>query len=210
MGQKVHPYGFRLGVTEDWESKWFASPQEIRGFVKEDYLIRKYIKERLKSAGIAKVQIERTPNHVVVIIHTARPGIVIGRRGVLIDKLRKELAIAINRADIEIRIQEIKNPELNATLVAENIARRIEQRVHYRRAMKQAVSTSMKLGALGVKVACKGRLRGAEIARQEWYREGKVPLHTIRADIDYACIAAKTRSGTIGVKVWIYKGEKIS
>jgi len=203
MGQKTQPKGFRLGINEDWDSKWF-SKHDFAKFIQEDHTIRKYIKERLPGGAISKIEIERTPKRVTITIHTGRPGIVIGRKGTSIDKLRTELQLAISR-DVTINIQEIRERDLDATLVAENIVRQIEQRVSHRRAMKRAISTAMKLGAKGIKIACKGRLRGAEIAREEWYREGKIPLHTIRAKVDYASMPARTISGAIGVKVWLYK-----
>ncbi|MDD5529588.1 MAG: 30S ribosomal protein S3 [bacterium] len=206
MGQKTHPYGFRLGITTDWQSKWFAKSGDFKKFLQEDFQIREYVSERLKEAGISKTEIERTPKHVRCVIHTARPGMVIGRKGALIDRLRNELNLAIGR-DIEIAVQEIKDPEIDAVLVANNIARRLEQRVSFRRAMKRAMSSAMNLGALGIKIMCSGRLQGAEIARQEQYKEGKVPLHTLRAKIDYGEATSHTVSGTIGVKVWIYKGD---
>ncbi|MCK4352889.1 30S ribosomal protein S3 [candidate division WOR-3 bacterium] len=203
MGQKTHPLGFRLGITEDWSSKWFTK-NKFAEFITEDYLIRKYIQERLKGAAISKVNIERTPKNVAATIHTARPGIVIGRKGSFIDRLRNELKMAISH-DITINVQELKDPELDAQLVASAIARQIERRIACRRAMKRAVKSAMKLGAKGIKVVCKGRLGGSEIARQEWYKEGKIPLHTIKIPIDYACVPARTISGIVGVKVWIYK-----
>ncbi|MDI6839343.1 MAG: 30S ribosomal protein S3 [bacterium] len=205
MGQKTHPTAFRLGITEDWSSKWFTK-NEVAKFIQEDYMIRRYITKRIKGGAISKIQIQRTPKRVIITIHTARPGIVIGRKGALIDRLRDELKLAVSR-DVAIEVQEIRDPELDATLVAESVARRIEQRVSYRRAMKRAVAEAMKLGAKGIRVATKGRLMGAEIARCEWYREGKIPLHTIRAKIDYACTTARVVYGMIGIKVWIYKGE---
>ncbi len=203
MGQKTHPKGFRLGFNEDWDSKWF-SQHEFAKFIQEDHKIRKYIKGRLPGGAISKIEIERTPQHVTITVHTGRPGIVIGRKGVAIDRLRNELQLAISR-DVMINIQEIRERDLDAALVAENVVRQIEKRISYRRAMKRAISTAMKLGAKGVKIACKGRLMGAEIARREWYREGKIPLHTIRTKVDYASMPARTISGTIGVKVWLCK-----
>lgn len=207
MGQKTHPYGFRLGVSKDWQSKWFAKGTDFPKLLGEDFRLRRYVSERLKDGGVSKVEVERTPQHVRCVIHTARPGMVIGRKGALIDRLRGELALAVGR-DIEIAVQEVKAPEVDAVLVANNIARRIEQRVSYRRAMKRSITSAMNLGAIGVKIMCKGRLQGAEIARHEWHKEGKVPLHTLRANIDYGEATAHTISGTVGIKVWIYKGDK--
>lgn len=207
MGQKTHPIGFRLGISQDWQSKWFAKGAGFPKAILEDYQIRLYVNERLKDGGVSKVEIERTAQHVRCVIHTARPGMVIGRKGALIDRLRSELALAVGK-EIEIAVQEVKDPELDSVLVANNIARRIEQRVSYRRAMKRSITSAMNLGADGVKIMCKGRLQGAEIARQEWHREGRVPLHTLRANIDYGEATANTISGTVGIKVWIYKGDK--
>lgn len=206
MGQKTNPKAFRIGITEDWDSKWFTE-REFANFVHEDYIIKKYIKKRFEKGGISKIEIERTPKQVIITIHTARPGIVIGRKGVLIDRLKEELQLALSR-NIMINVQEIREADLDAALLAENIVRQIEQQVSYRRAMKRAVNSAMKLGAKGVKVACKGRLMGAEIARKEWYKEGKIPLHTLKAKVDYAQRTAHTKMGTIGVKVWLYKGEE--
>lgn len=205
MGQKVNPIGFRLGVIRSWDSKWFAN-RDYGKLVQEDSLIRKYIKTRLYHAGIARIEIERAANRAKIKIHTARPGIVIGKKGSEIEALRRGLEVKFNR-EILIDIQEVRRPELDATLVAENIALQLERRVAFRRAMKRGVSAALKFGAKGVRVACAGRLGGAEMARREWYREGRVPLHTLRADIDYAVAVAKTTYGVIGVKVWIFKGE---
>ncbi|WP_448383255.1 30S ribosomal protein S3 [Desulfosoma sp.] len=205
MGQKVNPKGFRLGVIRTWDSKWFAS----KGYAKlayEDRKIRDFIKKRLYHAGIAKVEIERAANKAKIRIHTARPGIVIGKKGAEIEALRRELEKKFSR-EILIDIQEVRRPELDAVLVAENIALQLERRVAFRRAMKRAVTSALKFGAKGIRVACAGRLGGAEMARREWYREGRVPLHTLRADIDYAVAVARTTYGVIGVKVWIFKGE---
>ncbi|MFZ0944403.1 MAG: 30S ribosomal protein S3 [Syntrophobacteraceae bacterium] len=205
MGQKVHPTGFRLGIVKTWSSKWFAT----RGYSKlvlEDRQIRDYIKERLFHAGISKVEIERAANKVKIRIHTARPGIVIGKKGAEIEVLRRDLERRFKR-EVLIDIQEVRRPELDATLVAENIALQLVRRVAFRRAMKRAVSSALKFGAKGVRVASAGRLGGAEMARREWYREGRVPLHTLRADIDYGTALARTTYGIIGVKVWIFKGE---
>jgi small subunit ribosomal protein S3 len=205
LGQKVHPTGFRLGILKTWDSKWFAT----RGYSKlvfEDRKIRDYIKERLFHAGISKVEIERAANKVKIRIHTARPGIVIGKKGAEIEVLRRDIERRFKR-EVLIDIQEVRRPELDATLVAENIALQLVRRVAFRRAMKRAVSSALKFGAKGVRVASAGRLGGAEMARREWYREGRVPLHTLRADIDYGTALARTTYGIIGVKVWIFKGE---
>ncbi|MDY6910198.1 MAG: 30S ribosomal protein S3 [Thermodesulfobacteriota bacterium] len=208
MGQKVHPTGFRLGVIKTWDSKWFAT-KDYAKLAYEDRMIRNYIKGRLYHAGIAKIEIERAANKAKIRIFTARPGIVIGKKGAEIDALRRDLEKRFKR-EILIDIQEVRRPELDATLVAENIALQLERRVAFRRAMKRAVTSSLKFGAKGVRVACAGRLGGAEMARREWYREGRVPLHTLRADIDYSTAVAKTTYGVIGVKVWIFKGEVLA
>ena len=205
MGQKVHPIGFRLGIIKTWDSRWFANRNYAK-LVHEDRMIRNYIKERLYHAGIAKVEIERAASKAKIKIYTARPGIVIGKKGSEIETLRKDLEKKFNR-EILIDIQEVRRPELDATLVGENIALQLVRRVAFRRAMKRAVTSALKFGAKGVRVACAGRLAGAEMARREWYREGRVPLHTLRADIDYGTALAKTTYGIIGVKVWIFKGE---
>ena len=205
MGQKVHPTGFRLGVIKSWDSKWFAT-KDYSKLVYEDRKIRDYIKTRLFHAGIAKVEIERAANKVKIRIFTARPGIVIGKKGSEIEALRRDLEKKFKR-EILIDIQEVRRPELDATLVGENIALQLVRRVAFRRAMKRAVTAALKFGAKGVRVASSGRLGGAEMARREWYREGRVPLHTLRADIDYGTALAKTTYGIIGVKVWIFKGE---
>ncbi len=205
MGQKVHPKGFRLGIIKSWDSKWF-SEREYAKLAVEDRLIRNKIKERFYHAGISRIEIERARNKAKIIIHTARPGIVIGKKGAEIEALRKELEQQFQR-EFSIDTKEVRRPELDAVLVAENIALQLVRRVAFRRAMKRAVSAAMKAGAKGIKVACSGRLGGAEMARYEWYREGRVPLQTIRADIDYGIAVAKTTYGVIGVKVWIFKGE---
>jgi small subunit ribosomal protein S3 len=205
LGQKVHPKGFRLGIIKTWDSKWFSS-KEYAKLAVEDRNIRKIIKEKFYHAGVSCIEIERAGNKVKVIIHTARPGIVIGKKGVEIESLRKELEQRFQR-EFTIDTKEVRRPELDATLVAENIALQLLRRVAFRRAMKRAVTAALKAGAKGIKVACSGRLGGAEMARYEWYREGRVPLHTIRADIDYGTAIAKTTYGVIGVKVWIFKGE---
>lgn len=205
MGQKVHPYGFRLGYNKNWKSRWYST-KEYPAFVFEDNNIRKYVKKLLYHAGIAKIEIERAGGKVRLILSTARPGIVIGRKGIEIEKLRNDLKTRFKR-EFSIEVNEIRRPETDAQLVAENIAMQLERRVAFRRAMKRIVSMARKFGAEGIKVACAGRLAGAEIARTEWYREGRVPLHTLRADIDYGFAEAKTTYGIIGVKVWIFKGE---
>lgn len=205
MGQKTHPIGIRLGIIKTWDSRWFLK----RGYAAqllEDIKIRKMIKEKLFHAGVSRIEIERPGQKVRIIIHAARPGIIIGKKGAEVEKLRKDV-FAMNGREINIDIKEIRKPELNAQLVAENISMQLEKRVAFRRAMKKAVASSLRFGALGIKVACAGRLAGAEIARSEWYREGRVPLHTFRADIDYGFTEAKTTFGLIGVKVWIYNGE---
>jgi small subunit ribosomal protein S3 len=205
MGQKVHPRGFRLGVIESSDSKWYAR-REYRDLLHEDLKLRKFLKERLYHAGISKVEIERAANKAKINIYTARPGIVIGKKGAEIEKLKAELA-RLTRKETFINIHEVRRPDLDAQLVAENVALQLERRVAFRRAMKEAVSRGMRMGAQGIKVHCSGRIGGAEIARSEWYREGRVPLHTLRADISYGLAEAKTTYGVIGVKVWIFRGE---
>ncbi|MFN9351871.1 MAG: 30S ribosomal protein S3 [Gemmatimonadota bacterium] len=205
MGQKTNPIGFRLGVSKDWRSRYYAG-RDLPQLLQEDNLLRKYLKARLANAAIADVVIERKPGKVVVTIHTGRPGVVIGKKGAEVDKLRDELA-QLTGKDVGVNVAEIKRPELSAQLVADNIAAQLAQRISFRRAMKKAVQSTMRMGAQGIRVKCGGRLGGAEIARVEGYREGRVPLHTLRADIDFAYGLAKTTYGTIGVKVWIYKGE---
>lgn len=204
MGQKTHPIGFRLGINKSWNSKWFAV-RSVADLVHEDLLIKKYINARLDNAGLAKVEIIRAPKKVTVDIHTSRPGIVIGRRGAEVDKLREELQMLTSQ-EISLNIIEVKKPELCARLVADSIAKQLEGRVSFRRAMKRSLAATMKMGADGIKIICKGRLNGAEIARAEKYMEGRVPLHTLRADIDYATATAHTTYGTIGVKIWICRG----
>lgn len=205
MGQKVNPIGFRLGVNRDWDSRWFAL-KEYSDFVLEDHTIRTFLKEKLSQAGVAKIEIERAAGKVRIRIHTARPGIVIGKKGSEIEALKRNLESKIKR-DVIVDIQEVRKPEINAQLVAENIALQLVRRVAFRRAMKKAVSSALRFGALGIKIACAGRLGGAEMARREWYREGRVPLHTLRADIDYGFAEAFTTYGVIGVKVIIFNGE---
>ncbi len=205
MGQKVHPYGFRLGYNKNWQSRWF-SKKEYASFVLEDSKIRKYVKKLLFHAGISKIEIERAGGKVRLILSTARPGIVIGRKGVEIEKHRNDLRRRFGR-EFSLEVNEIRRPEVDAQLVAENIATQLERRVAFRRAMKRTVTMARKFGGEGIKVTCAGRLAGAEIARTEWYRDGRVPLHTLRADIDFGFAEASTTYGIIGVKVWIYKGE---
>lgn len=205
MGQKTHPVGIRLGIVKTWSSKWFAK-KGYADLLNEDVDIRRLVKEKLFHAGISKVEIERAGQKVRVNIYASRPGIIIGKKGAEVDKLKKELEEKIKK-QISIDIREIRKPETDAQLVAENIALQLERRVAFRRAMKKSVASAMRLGALGIRVACAGRLAGAEIARTEWYRDGRVPLHTFRADIDYGITEAKTTYGQIGIKVWIYKGD---
>ena len=207
MGQKTHPHGFRLGIVKPWRSRWFAG-KEFPALLKEDELVRTYLRTRLQHAAIADVHIDRKPGKVLVTVHTGRPGVVIGKRGAEVDKLRDELA-QLTGKEIGINVEEIKRPELDAQLVSDNVAHQLSQRISFRRAMKRAVQSSMRMGAQGIKIKCGGRLGGAEIARVEGYHEGRVPLHTLRADIDYATSTAKTTFGTIGVKVWIFKGEVV-
>jgi small subunit ribosomal protein S3 len=205
MGQKVHPTGLRLGIIKTWDSRWFAK-KNYAPLLHEDIRIRSMVKERLTHAGVSKIEIERAGQKAKVNIHTARPGIIIGKKGAEVDKLKKDLE-AMTGKQMYINIQEIRRPELEAQLVAENIALQLERRIAFRRAMKKSVTSALRLGAQGIKITCAGRLAGAEIARTEWYREGRVPLHTLRADIQYGFAEAKTTMGQIGVKVWIYKGE---
>jgi small subunit ribosomal protein S3 len=207
MGQKVNPYGFRLGITTDWKSRWFADRKDYGRFVIEDWKIRDYIMEQLPNAAISRIEVERTRDRLRVDVHTARPGIVIGRRGSEADKLRAGLTAITGNNKVQLNIQEIKQPELDAALIAQGVADQLAGRVAFRRAMKRAVQNAQKAGALGIRVQCSGRLGGSEMARTEWYREGRVPLHTLRADIDYGFREARTTAGRIGVKVWIYKGE---
>jgi small subunit ribosomal protein S3 len=209
MGQKVNPIGIRLGITREWNSKWYASSRNFPSAVYTDYVVREFLKKKLSEASVSRIQIERAARKVNITIHTARPGIVIGKKGEDIEKLRGQVAKMMNMSinDVRINIAEIRKPELDAQLVAEGIAQQLERRVMFRRAMKRAVTNTMRLGALGVKVRVSGRLNGAEIARTEWTREGRIPLHTFRADIDYGFAEAKTTYGVIGVKVWIFKGE---
>jgi small subunit ribosomal protein S3 len=205
MGQKVHPTGFRLGIIKTWDSRWYAK-KSYSALLHEDIKIRKIVKERLTHAGVSKIEIERAGQKAKVNIHTARPGIIIGKKGAEVDKLKRDLE-SMTAKQMYINIQEIRRPELEAQLVAENIALQLERRIAFRRAMKKSVTSALRLGAQGIKITCAGRLAGAEIARTEWYREGRVPLHTLRADIQYGFAEARTTMGQIGVKVWIYKGE---
>jgi small subunit ribosomal protein S3 len=209
MGQKVHPIGIRLGITKEWSSKWFADSQTYPDFVAQDHKVRTFLQKRLKDASVSRVHIERPAKKANITIHTARPGIVIGKKGEDIEKLRGDVATLLRMPlhDVRINISEIRKPELDALLVAEGIAQQLERRVQFRRAMRRAVTNTMRVGAEGIKVKVSGRLNGAEIARSEWYREGRVPLHTFRADIDYGLAEAKTTYGVIGVKVWICRGE---
>jgi len=207
MGQKTHPRGFRLGIVAPWRSKWYAE-RNFPTLLMEDEKIRKYLNQRLGHASISEIDIERKPGKTIVTVHTARPGVVIGKGGAEVDKLRDELA-QLTGKEAAINVEEIKRPELSAQLVGDNIAHQLTQRISFRRAMKRAVQSAMRMGAQGIKVRAAGRLGGAEIARTEGYHEGRVPLHTLRADIDYATSTAKTTYGTIGIKVWIFKGEVI-
>lgn len=206
MGQKVHPTGIRLGIIKDWTSKWYADTGDYADFLHVDLGVREYLKKKLASASVSRIQIERPANNARVIIHTARPGIVIGKKGEDIERLRKDIS-AMMGVPAHISVEEIRKPELDAYLVAESVAQQIERRIMFRRAMKRAVTNTMRLGALGIRINVAGRLNGAEIARSEWYREGRVPLHTLRADIDYGVAESNTTYGIIGVKVWIFKGE---
>ncbi|HMH68112.1 MAG TPA: 30S ribosomal protein S3 [Pinirhizobacter sp.] len=206
MGHKVHPTGIRLGIAKDWNSKWYANKGDYAKYLSADLKVREMLRKKLAQAGISKIQIERPAKTARVTIHTARPGVVIGKKGEDIEKLRKEVT-AMMGVPTHINVSEVRKPELDAQLVAESIAQQLERRIMFRRAMKRSVGNAMRLGALGIKINVSGRLNGAEIARSEWSREGRVPLHTLRADIDYGVAEAKTTYGIIGVKVWIYKGE---
>ncbi len=208
MGQKVHPNGIRLGITKDWTSKWYADSKNFKDILYTDLTVREFLQKKLASASISRIQIERPARNARITVHTARPGLVIGKKGEDIEKLRREVADMMG-IPVHINIEEVRKPELDATLVAQSIAQQLERRIMFRRAMKRAVTNAMRLGAQGVKVNVGGRLNGAEIARSEWYREGRVPLHTLRADIDYGFAEANTTYGVIGVKVWIFKGEVI-
>jgi len=205
MGQKVNPIGLRVGINRTWDSRWYAEA-DYAELLHQDLKLRSYLQDRLGQAGVSKVVVERPAKRARITIHTARPGVVIGKKGQDIEKLRSDLS-QMTGSDVHLNIVEIRKPELDARLVAENIAQQLERRVAFRRAMKRAVQSAMRLGALGIRINCGGRLGGAEIARMEWYREGRVPLHTLRADIDYGTATAKTTYGTCGVKVWVYKGD---
>jgi len=209
MGQKVHPYGFRLGIIKEWTSTWFADRRRYADYLNADIAVRKFLRKKLAHASVSRIQIERPANNARIIIHTARPGIVIGKKGEDIEALRKQLT-AMMKIPAHISVEEIRKPELDAYLVAESVAQQLERRIMFRRAMRRAVTNAMRIGAQGIKVNVAGRLNGAEIARSEWYREGRVPLHTLRADIDYGFAEAHTTYGVIGVKVWTFKGEVLS
>lgn len=206
MGQKINPIGFRLGINRTWDSRWFANRQEYGQLLQEDLKIRGYLKKELKQSGVSKITIERPHRKCRVTIHTARPGVVIGKKGSDIEKLRRKL-MEMTSSEVHLNIVEVRKPEIDANLVAENIAQQLERRVAFRRALKRSVQSAMRLGAEGIRINAAGRLGGAEIARMEWYREGRVPLHTLRADIDYGTAEAKTAYGICGIKVWIFKGE---
>ncbi len=206
MGQKVHPFGFRLGVAKDWTSTWYVESKYYAEYLKVDLAVRKYLREKLGHASVSRIQIERPASNARIVIHSARPGIVIGKKGEDIELLRKKVSDMMG-VPAHINVEEIRKPELDAYLVAESVAQQLERRIMFRRAMKRAVSNAMRLGSLGIKINVAGRLNGAEIARSEWYREGRVPLHTLRADIDFGLAEASTTYGIIGVKVWIFKGN---
>jgi small subunit ribosomal protein S3 len=209
MGQKVHPTGIRLGIVKDWTSKWYADSKHYANLLNNDLAVREFLKKRLSQASVSRIQIDRPANNAHITVHTARPGLVIGKKGEDIDALRAEVSSMMG-IPVHMSIEEIRKPELDAQLVAESIAQQLERRVMFRRAMKRSVQNAMRLGAEGIKVNIGGRLNGAEIARSEWYREGRVPLHTLRADIDYGFAEASTTYGIIGVKVWVFKGEVYS
>ncbi len=209
MGQKVHPVGIRLGIIKDWTSKWYADSKDYADYLHIDLQVRDYVRRKLANASVSRIQIERPAHNARVIIHTARPGIVIGKKGEDIDRLRNDITKMMG-VPATVSVEEIRKPELDAYLVAESVAQQIERRIMFRRAMKRAVTNTMRLGALGIKINVAGRLNGAEIARSEWYREGRVPLHTLRADIDYGFAESNTTYGVIGIKVWIFKGEVLS
>lgn len=206
MGHKVHPIGIRLGIATDWNSKWYADSRNFADYLETDLKLRDFIKRKLANAAVSRIQIERPARNVHITIHTARPGVVIGKKGEDIEALRQEVSAMVG-TPVHINIEEVRKPELDAQLVAESVAQQLERRIMFRRAMKRAVSNAMRLGAQGIKINIAGRLNGAEIARSEWYREGRVPLHTLRADIDYGFAEAQTTYGVIGIKVWIFKGE---
>lgn len=206
MGQKVHPTGIRLGIVKNWNSNWYANSDKYSDFLNEDIAVREFLSKKLENASVSCIQIERPAKNARVVIHTARPGIVIGKKGEDIANLKQEVSKMLG-IPVNIDVEEIRKPELDSTLVAQNIAQQLEKRIQFRRAMKRSVSSAMRLGAQGIKINVSGRLNGAEIARAEWYREGRVPLHTLRADIDYGTARANTTYGVIGIKVWIYKGD---
>ena len=209
MGQKVHPIGIRLGISQDWNSTWYASNEDYADYLNDDIRIRSFLKKQLSHASVSRIQIQRPAKSIIVTIHSARPGIVIGKKGEDVERLRRKIApmVGVNINNVKINIAEIRKPELDAQLVAEGVAQQLERRVMFRRAMKRVLTNTMRLGAQGVKIAVSGRLNGAEIARREWYHDGRVPLHTLRADIDYGLAEAKTTYGVIGIKVWICHGE---
>lgn len=209
MGQKVHPTGFRLGIATDWTSKWYADSADFADFLEQDLKIREFLKQKLSQAAVSRIQISRPAKAVAITLHTARPGIIIGKKGEDIERLRIEVSklVSVHINNVKISIEEIRKPELDAQLVAEGIASQLERRVMFRRAMRRSVTNAMRIGAEGIKINVSGRLNGAEIARNEWYREGRVPLHTLRANVDYGFAEALTTYGILGVKVWIYKGE---
>ena len=209
MAQKVNPIGYRLGYNKNWDSRWFAKGRDYAKYLLEDFRIRKYISDRMKTAGVSKVLIERSAKKVTIFIHSARPGIIIGKKGADIESIKRKISQMVTVGEVFINIVEIKKPELDAQLIADNIAQQLRKRISFRKAMKRSMQSAMKLGALGIKVRCSGRLGGAEIARSEWYKEGRVPLHTKRSDIDYAISRADTTYGVIGITVHVYKGEKI-
>ena len=208
MGQKVHPVGIRLGITKEWSSRWYANSQTFPDYVEQDHRIREFLRAKLKEASISRIQIERPAKKANITIHTARPGVVIGKKGEDIENLKKELASRLG-VPVAVNIEEVRKPEIDAQLIAESITQQLEKRIMFRRAMKRAMQNAMRLGAQGIKIMSAGRLNGIEIARTEWYREGRVPLHTLRADIDYGFAEAKTTYGVIGVKVWVYKGDTL-
>ena len=206
MGQKVHPYGFRLGINKPWRSNWYAK-RDYPELLQEDIKIRTYLRKALSHAGVSNLEIERSANRIRINIHTARPGIIIGKKGLEVDRLKEEIQQIIGGKQVNLNIKEIRRAELDASLIAQNIALQLQKRISFRRAMKKSVMSSLRFGAKGIKIRCSGRLGGAEIARSEWYREGRVPLHTLRADIDYGTAEGMTTYGLIGIKVWVYKGD---
>ncbi|TDJ50650.1 MAG: 30S ribosomal protein S3 [Nitrospina sp.] len=206
MGQKVHPYGFRLGINKPWRSNWYAK-KDYPELLQEDIKIRTYLRKALSHAGVSNLEIERSANRIRINIHTARPGIIIGKKGLEVDRLKEEIQQIIGGKQVNLNIKEIRRAELDASLIAQNIALQLQKRISFRRAMKKGVMSALRFGAKGIKIRCSGRLGGAEIARSEWYREGRVPLHTLRADIDYGTAEGLTTYGLIGIKVWVYKGE---